>query len=110
MKKLSFLSVGVYFYVLVFNHHAVWDIGGSTGIAKIFAFLGIVLGVDFFYYWFHRKSHEVNILWAGHSVHHQSEEYNLSVALRQMGWDSQNSRGAGDIEETADKDFNRRRR
>lgn len=41
------------------------------------------LGVDFFYYWFHRASHEVNLLWAAHIVHHQSEEYNLSVALRQ---------------------------
>lgn len=40
-------------------------------------------GVDFFYYWWHRLSHEVNVLWAAHVVHHQSEEFNLSVALRQ---------------------------
>jgi alkylglycerol monooxygenase len=39
--------------------------------------------IDFVYYWFHRFSHEINFLWAAHSVHHQSEEYNLSVALRQ---------------------------
>ena len=39
--------------------------------------------VDFFYYWAHRLDHEVNILWLGHSVHHQSEDYNFSVALRQ---------------------------
>ncbi len=39
--------------------------------------------VDFFYYWAHRWSHEINLFWAGHVVHHQSEEYNLSVALRQ---------------------------
>lgn len=38
---------------------------------------------DLSYYWKHRFSHEVNFLWAGHSVHHQSEEYNLSTALRQ---------------------------
>lgn len=38
---------------------------------------------DFLYYWFHRASHEVAFLWAAHAVHHQSEEYNLSVALRQ---------------------------
>lgn len=42
-----------------------------------------VLVMDCAYYWFHRFSHEVNALWTGHSVHHQSEEYNLSVALRQ---------------------------
>jgi len=41
------------------------------------------LGVDFLYYWFHRFGHEVNAGWAAHVVHHQSEEYNLTVALRQ---------------------------
>jgi sterol desaturase/sphingolipid hydroxylase (fatty acid hydroxylase superfamily) len=39
--------------------------------------------VDFAYYWWHRLSHEVNLLWAAHVVHHQSEDYNLAVALRQ---------------------------
>jgi sterol desaturase/sphingolipid hydroxylase (fatty acid hydroxylase superfamily) len=43
----------------------------------------LFLGVDFFYYWAHRMSHEINLFWVGHVVHHQSEEYNLSVALRQ---------------------------
>jgi alkylglycerol monooxygenase len=38
---------------------------------------------DFAYYWFHRLSHEINFMWAAHIVHHQSEEYNLTVALRQ---------------------------
>lgn len=41
------------------------------------------LAVDLAFYWSHRKSHEVNLLWAGHVVHHSSEEYNLTVALRQ---------------------------
>ncbi len=41
------------------------------------------LAVDFAYYWFHRLSHEINFMWAAHVVHHQSEEYNLTVALRQ---------------------------
>ena len=39
--------------------------------------------VDVAYYWWHRLSHEVNLLWAAHAVHHQSEDYNLAVALRQ---------------------------
>lgn len=43
----------------------------------------LVLGVDLCYYWAHRMSHEVNLFWGGHVVHHQSEDYNLSVALRQ---------------------------
>ncbi|WP_224240978.1 sterol desaturase family protein [Hyalangium gracile] len=41
------------------------------------------VGVDFCYYWFHRGSHAVGALWAIHVVHHQSEEMNISVALRQ---------------------------
>jgi alkylglycerol monooxygenase len=42
-----------------------------------------VVGVEVAYYWWHRLSHEVNLLWAAHVVHHQSEDYNLAVALRQ---------------------------
>jgi alkylglycerol monooxygenase len=43
----------------------------------------LILLVDLAYYWAHRMSHEINLFWGGHVVHHQSEEYNLSVALRQ---------------------------
>lgn len=39
--------------------------------------------IDFSYYWWHRLSHEVGFLWAVHVVHHQSEDFNLAVALRQ---------------------------
>jgi len=43
---------------------------------------------DLCYYWMHRMSHEVKVLWASHVVHHQGEEFNLSTALRQTssGW------------------------
>ncbi len=50
------------------------------------------LGWDLCYYWAHRLGHEISVLWAAHAVHHQSEEYNLSTALRQtstgflFGW------------------------
>lgn len=43
----------------------------------------LALGVDLCYYWAHRMSHEVNLFWGSHVVHHQSEDYNFSVALRQ---------------------------
>jgi sterol desaturase/sphingolipid hydroxylase (fatty acid hydroxylase superfamily) len=42
-----------------------------------------VLGWDFIYYWNHRFMHEARYLWAIHVVHHSSEHYNLSTALRQ---------------------------
>lgn len=47
---------------------------------------------EFSYYWFHRTSHECRLFWASHVVHHSSQRYNLSTALRQtwtgsfMGW------------------------
>ncbi|MDP6410412.1 MAG: sterol desaturase family protein [Planctomycetota bacterium] len=45
-----------------------------------------MIGVDFFYYWYHRFSHRVHFAWAMHVVHHQSEDYNLAVALRQSAF------------------------
>lgn len=46
-------------------------------------FIILFIAWDFCYYWAHRTSHEVNLMWSAHVVHHQSEEYNLTVALRQ---------------------------
>lgn len=42
-----------------------------------------LLGFDYIYYWAHRLGHEWNYMWGAHIVHHQSREFNLSVALRQ---------------------------
>jgi alkylglycerol monooxygenase len=47
------------------------------------AWVAVFLLDDFAYYWMHRFSHTVHLLWAGHVVHHSSEEFNLTVALRQ---------------------------
>jgi sterol desaturase/sphingolipid hydroxylase (fatty acid hydroxylase superfamily) len=49
----------------------------------VLATLGAVLAWDFVYYWNHRAMHESRWLWAIHVVHHSSERYNLSTALRQ---------------------------
>ena len=54
-----------------------WD--SSSALSWV---IGALL-MDLAYYWLHRLSHELNFMWAAHAVHHQSEEYNLSVALRQ---------------------------
>jgi alkylglycerol monooxygenase len=42
-----------------------------------------LLFYDFCYYWVHRFGHEVSWIWASHIVHHSSEYYNLSTAMRQ---------------------------
>ena len=38
---------------------------------------------DLCFYWSHRMAHEISLFWGGHVVHHQSEDFNLTVALRQ---------------------------
>ena len=54
------------------------DLGRGPGAVAL-----AILGWDFIYYWNHRFMHESRHLWAIHVVHHSSERYNLSTALRQ---------------------------
>ncbi|MES3033577.1 MAG: sterol desaturase family protein [Gemmatimonadota bacterium] len=58
---------------------------GALGIdwAAWGSWIAAFLLVDLAYYALHRYSHTIHLLWAGHVVHHSSEEYNLTVALRQ---------------------------
>jgi len=78
MKTL--LIVG---YIYVYNNWRVVTIPDHW-----LSWIALFISVDFFYYWFHRYAHEINIFWGTHVVHHQSEEYNLSVALRQSTFQS----------------------
>jgi len=66
-------------YALLYEHGRVWTFAPDSPWPWVIAIVGVDLG----YYWWHRLSHEVNVLWAVHVVHHQSEDYNLAVALRQ---------------------------
>lgn len=45
-------------------------------------YLSLLIAIDFLFYWYHRWNHERNFLWAAHSPHHSSEEFNFSVAAR----------------------------
>jgi sterol desaturase/sphingolipid hydroxylase (fatty acid hydroxylase superfamily) len=71
-------------YVWVYESHRFATLPSGSALVWVAGFLG----VDFLYYWFHRTSHEVSAVWATHVVHHQSEEYNLAVALRQGSFQS----------------------
>ncbi len=71
------LNFGI--YVLVFEHFRAMALSEKSPWVWVFALLGYDLG----YYWAHRCYHEVNLMWAGHVVHHSSEYFNLSTALRQ---------------------------
>jgi sterol desaturase/sphingolipid hydroxylase (fatty acid hydroxylase superfamily) len=52
---------------------------------SVWSWVALFLGVEFFYYWFHRASHRVRWLWASHAVHHSATHFNLSAAIR-LGW------------------------
>ena len=81
-------GVGLATYALSLKYLAIIELPEDSFWVWLFAFVLY----DFCYYWHHRLGHERNVLWAAHSVHHQSEDYNLSTALRQtstgfvFGW------------------------
>lgn len=76
------IGVGVKFTafaLFTFLHQfAIFDIGYQW-----WAWVLILFADDFSFYWHHRLSHHVRILWAAHINHHSSVNYNLAVALRQ---------------------------
>lgn len=78
---VSKVIVGVFLiwmYNLVYTHLRIFTIPSG-----VFSFVFCLIAYDFFFYWAHRYGHEMNIFWGAHGVHHQSEYYNLTVALRQ---------------------------
>ena len=81
LRGLLFLGLGAWFYTRAADGYHLFDLPDKGVGIWLFA----LLAYDFSYYWFHRISHEVNLFWAAHVVHHQSEDYNLGTALRQSG-------------------------
>ncbi|MEE4202992.1 MAG: sterol desaturase family protein [Halieaceae bacterium] len=87
-RRFVTLGVGglVYHWITDYFSLPLWD--ASAWWTWVVAFVLY----DFCYYWLHRMGHERQILWAAHVAHHQSEDYNLSTALRQtstgflLGW------------------------
>lgn len=56
----------------------IWDIPLNAA-----SLIGVFILQDFFYYWFHRASHNIHWLWASHIAHHSSERMNFTTAFRQ---------------------------
>ncbi|MBT8115402.1 MAG: sterol desaturase family protein [Arenicella sp.] len=78
--KIVSLIIPFTIYLFFYDHYALFQFSQSW-LVWIVAFIAY----DFFYYWNHRVGHEINLFWAAHVVHHNSEDYNLSTALRQTG-------------------------
>lgn len=73
---LKFILVFQYKYI--YDNFRIFEVNHSW-IAWVLCFFSL----DLVYYLFHRTAHEVTLVWGSHNPHHQSEEYNLTTALRQ---------------------------
>ncbi len=69
-------------FIYLWEHHRLFDFSSQSYITWLLFFFA----VDLCYYGFHRIAHEINFLWGAHVGHHQSEEYNLTTALRQSAF------------------------
>ncbi|MCB1706395.1 MAG: sterol desaturase family protein [Halioglobus sp.] len=87
-QRFVTLGVGGYVYYLFTEYFSLPLMDASHWFTWVLA----MVVYDFCYYWLHRMGHERTILWAAHVAHHQSEDYNLTTALRQtstgflLGW------------------------
>ena len=87
-RRFVTLGIGGFVYHLITEYFSLPLMDASHWFTWV---LATVL-YDFCYYWLHRMGHERTILWAAHVAHHQSEDYNLTTALRQtstgflLGW------------------------
>jgi alkylglycerol monooxygenase len=69
----SFLNL----FYWVYKNYALFQIPNSWWVWVL-----LILTTDLVWYWYHRLGHQINFLWAAHIVHHQSEEFNLTVSAR----------------------------
>ncbi|SMC66083.1 sterol desaturase family protein [Moheibacter sediminis] len=79
-ERLLNLFIAASFYQLfyfIYENFALFQIPNNW-----ITWIALILATDFVWYWYHRLGHEINFLWAAHIVHHQSEEFNLTVAAR----------------------------
>ncbi|MEA1784834.1 sterol desaturase family protein [Arenibacter sp. GZD96] len=73
-----FVGIGFYqFFVWVYSHFALFTIATTW-----YTWIALLLAADFTWYWYHRLGHQINLFWAAHIVHHQSEDFNFTAAAR----------------------------
>ena len=78
VKDVLGLSIAIVSYAWLVDHIALFEIG-----TQWYVFVIAFIAKDFAGYWIHRMEHTVNVFWNRHIIHHSSEEFNLSCALRQ---------------------------
>lgn len=81
---LGNVAIGLFTKALVFGAFIfVYQFRFFTIPFTWWAWVLLLFAEDLAYYWNHRIAHESRLFWASHVVHHSSQKYNLSTALRQ---------------------------
>lgn len=73
-----FVTASFFFlYDFLQKHYGIFNISNS-----VLLWILLFICIDFVWYWYHRMAHTINIFWAAHVVHHQSEDFNYTVSAR----------------------------
>jgi sterol desaturase/sphingolipid hydroxylase (fatty acid hydroxylase superfamily) len=84
MGTVALVVNGFYRLVMLFVFAALYELTPlKLDPHDWWTWVAMLLGQELVFYAYHRASHRVRLLWAGHQVHHSSEHYNFSTALRQ---------------------------
>jgi alkylglycerol monooxygenase len=78
IRALFGVGISIVSYDFMYQHLAIIHIE-TTWLVYVITFIFL----DFQFYWGHRLSHQINLLWNNHLIHHNSEEYNLATSIRQ---------------------------
>ena len=78
-RLMDLFVTGLFFYIYdnIQKRFGIFRITPSVPL-----WIMLLICTDFLWYWYHRLAHEINIFWAVHVVHHQSEDFNYSVSAR----------------------------
>lgn len=78
-RLLDVFATGAFYFVYdyLYKHFAIIHFRPT-----VFHWIALLLFTDFIWYWYHRLAHEINLFWAVHIVHHQSEDFNYTVSAR----------------------------
>lgn len=77
LLNIWFAGLTYYWFDFVYTNYSIWSFDSTW-----YTWVLLLLATDFIWYWYHRFGHTINIFWAFHIVHHQSESFNLSTAAR----------------------------
>uniref|UniRef100_A0A7E4VZ95 Alkylglycerol monooxygenase n=1 Tax=Panagrellus redivivus TaxID=6233 RepID=A0A7E4VZ95_PANRE len=77
--KFGGRTIAIFAYVFIWNNFRINELPWDSPWTWIFC----LIFQDFMYYLGHRAVHEAGFFWGLHTIHHSSEYYNLSTALRQ---------------------------